>query len=98
MIFILMQYGGNPSSYGGYTSGSLNNVTEGASFTVDLADADGDGTFIQTEDKTIVYAGSYITTFCYKVGKTEYKFAGSKMQLLVRRRCIPIRLCLLYPL
>ena len=77
-VQLTFTYGGNPSSYGGYTSGSLNNVTEGASFTVDLADADGDGTFIQTEDKTIVYAGSYITTFCYKVGKTEYKFAGSK--------------------
>ncbi len=52
--------------YGGYSSDTLDNSTDGATITVHLTD-NGDGTYSQKTDATILYAGKYTTSFQYTV-------------------------------
>ena len=69
---------GSSQTYGGYTSNSLTNATEGATITVVLTD-DGSGThFVQTADATILYAGAYTTELSFKVSGTPYTYTGDK--------------------
>lgn len=63
--------------YGGYSSSNLTNATQGATFTVALDSVNGT-TYTQSKDGTILYAGSYATTFSFKVSGTKYMFAGSQ--------------------
>ncbi len=70
-------YGNNSQSYGGYASATLNNTV--ADFTVELKD-DGTGThFVQKENKTIQYAGSYTTSFSFKIGDRTYPYSGNTL-------------------
>ena len=71
---------GSSQTYGGYTSNSLTNATEGATITVALTD-DGTGThFAQTPDApaTILYAGEYTTELSFKVSGTKNTYTGDK--------------------
>lgn len=70
-------YQNNSEAYGGYTGASLTNAL--ADFTVNLV-ADSSGTkFVQATPYVIKYAGSWLTTFSYKVGETEYTFSGQTL-------------------
>lgn len=70
-------YQNNSKDYGGYTGASLTNAL--ADFTVNLV-ADSSGTkFVQSAPYTILHAGSWSTTFSYKVGETEYTFSGQAL-------------------
>ena len=67
----------NSQAYGGYTGASLTNAQ--ADFTIDLTD-DGSGTkFVQTESKTLLYAGSYQTTFSFMVGDKTESYSGENL-------------------
>ena len=70
-------YGNDSKSYGGYTSTSLNNSV--ADFTIVLVD---DGThmkFAQSGSQTIQYAGSWATTFSFKVNGQTVTYSGDKL-------------------
>lgn len=64
---ILEFVNGSSATYGGYTSDSLSNATEGATITIPLT-ADSTGRhFTQQTDATILYAGRYTTKLSYRV-------------------------------
>lgn len=68
---------GTSDDYGGYTSDSLSNATEGATINITLS-PDATGThFTQNADATIRYAGNYYTTFSYLVGGKRYAFSNN---------------------
>jgi hypothetical protein len=70
-------YGNDSKSYGGYTSSSLTNAD--ADFTITLVD---DGThmkFAQSGSQTIQYAGSWATTFSFKVNGTPVTYTGDNL-------------------
>ena len=70
-------YQNNSSTYGGYTSSSLTNTV--ADFTIVLTD-DGSGMkFVQSESYKIKYAGSWTTSFSFKVVETPYSFTGQTL-------------------
>lgn len=71
-------YGNNSQQYGGYTSTSLTNAV--ADFTIALTDDGSHTKFVQTADKVIQYAGSYATTFSFKVSGTKYTLSGDTLQ------------------
>lgn len=66
---------GTSSSYGGYSSTELNNNTAGATIEVPLAPGADQKAFVQGADQTIKFAGSYITTFDFKVNGVSYSYA-----------------------
>lgn len=57
---------GTSSTYGGYSSDSLNNATEGATITVKLDSVSGIN-YAQRTNASILYAGKYITAFTFKI-------------------------------
>ena len=70
-------YNNNSVAYGGYSSTQLTNTV--ADFNIALADS-GDGiTFNQNGSQTLQYAGSYTTTFSFKVNGTEVSYSGDNL-------------------
>lgn len=69
---------GSSSANGGYTSDSLTNATDGATIEIPLTNDGSDTHFVQTADAKILYAGSYTTTFSFKVSGTAYTYTGSE--------------------
>lgn len=70
-VILTYTFDNNSGDYGGYTSSYLNNTV--ADFTIALGD-DGSGThFVQMNDYTIRYAGSYSVKLSYKIGTIGYE-------------------------
>ena len=80
---------GSSSANGGYSSDALTNATEGATITVPLDSVNGT-TYSQSTDATILYAGNYTTTFSFKVGGTEYKYAGTADDSSAGTKALPL--------
>lgn len=74
-VQLTFTYGNNSQAYGGY-SGPTNAT---ADFKVDLIDSGNGITFSQTGSETLMYAGSWTTTFSFKVGDTPMSYAGEKL-------------------
>ena len=71
-------YGLNSQSYGSYTSDQLTNTL--ADFAIPLTNGSGDGmTFSQANTATLRYAGSYATTFSFKIGDQIVSYSGDKL-------------------
>lgn len=68
---------GSSSTYGGYTSSSLNNATEGATITVSLTDTGSGTRFAQTTDFSFLYAGEYITDFSFNIKVSENSYLAT---------------------
>ena len=76
-VTLTFTYGNNSATYGGYTGTSLNNAT--ADFTIALTNDGSNTRFVQTESKAIQYAGSYTTTFGFKVNGVSKNYAGDNL-------------------
>ena len=76
-VKLTFTYGNDSGTYGGYTSTSLTNAV--ADFAITLTD-DGSGThFVQSGTHTLRYAGSYATTFSFKVAGKVFTYSGKQL-------------------
>ena len=76
-VKLTFTYGNDSGTYGGYTSASLTNAV--ADFAITLTD-DGSGThFVQGASHTLRYAGSYATTFSFKVAGRTFTYSGKQL-------------------
>lgn len=90
-VKLTFQYSTGSNSYGGYTSASLNNATEGATITVNLVDDGSHKHFVQADDAPakFLYAGQYATILSYKVNGAIYTFAGNKDNATENIKALP---------
>ena len=70
-------YNNNSQAYGGYTSTSLNNTL--ADFAIELTDDGSGAKFVQSGAQAIQYAGSWTTSFSFKVGNQTYTYSGNTL-------------------
>ncbi len=75
-VKLTFTYGKDSQKYGGYTNTDL---LKDLIYTVKLTDG-GDGiNYRQDETMTLLYAGSYATTFSFKVNGTDTTYTGEKL-------------------
>ena len=70
-------YNNNSQAYGGYTSANLNNAA--ADFEILLAADSTDTKFTQSGSHTLQYAGSWKTTFSFKINGKEMTYSGENL-------------------
>lgn len=75
--------------YGGYSSNSLNNGTEGATVTVSLDNVSGTK-YSQSKDATFLYAGSYTTTLSFKVDGKNVTYSSSDKDKLANMPMVTV--------
>lgn len=74
-VKLIFTYNNNSQAYGGYTGAT--NAT--ADFNIPLISDSTGIRFAQNGAYTLRYAGSYQTTFSFKVGGTEFRFTGDTL-------------------
>lgn len=79
---------GSSASYGHYTSDQLTNATEGATITIALNSNSGT-TYSQSTDAAIIYAGSYNTTFSFKISGATSTYTGTSDDNAKNTKALP---------